>query len=175
MDLNIILNKNLDFNILKKKNDTFIIIFNKLYYIKYKVCNKSKLFYNKNCKSLSLKFFFITINNKYLGSLIQSVSFSIYSYYTNKIIFTGKSYKIKKKKKLLYAVFNKSHKELFYWKNIFLKKIKKNKILIKSSNTLETENFKKKIIGVRKINIFNKRGLRCSRDFIYVKKGKKSS
>lgn len=113
MDLNIILNKSLDFNVLKKNESVFIIIFNKLYYIKYKICNKSKLFYNKNCKSLSLKFFFITTNSKYMSNLVQGINFSIYSYYTNKIIFTGKSYKIKKKKKLLYAVFNKSHKELF--------------------------------------------------------------
>jgi len=56
-----------------------------------------------------------------------------------------------------------------------LKKIKKNKIILKSSNPIEIEKFKKKIINVREINIFNKRGLRCSRSFIYVKKGKKSS
>ena len=84
-------------------------------------------------------------------------------------------FSIKKKKKLLYTVFNKSHKELFSWKDIFLKKIKKNKIVIKSSNALETEKFTKKIISVREINIFNKRGLRCSRGLMYVKKGKKSS
>lgn len=175
MDLNIILNKSLDFNVLKKNESVFIIIFNKLYYIKYKICNKSKLFYNKNCKSLSLKFFFITTNSKYMSNLVQGINFSIYSYYTNKIIFTGKSYKIKKKKKLLYAVFNKSHKELFNWKNIFLKKIKKNKIILKSSNEEEIKKFKKKLINVREINIFNKRGLRCSRSFVYVKRGKKSS
>ena len=113
MDLNIILNKNLDFNILKKNCSVFIILFNKLYYIKYKVCNKSKIFYNKNCKSLSLKFFFITVNNKYMGDLIKNINFSVHSYYTRKVVFVGKSYKIKKKKKLLYTVFNKSHKEFF--------------------------------------------------------------
>lgn len=144
MDLNIILNKSLDLNVLKKNESLFIIVFNKLYYVKYKICNKSKLFYNKNCKSLSLKFFFITTSNKGINNLIQGVNFSIYSYYTKKITFIGKSYKIKKKKKLLYTVFNKSHKELFFWKNIFLKKIKKNKIILKSSNPIEIEKFKKK-------------------------------
>jgi len=144
MDLNIILNNSLDFNVLKKNESMFIIIFNKLYYIKYKICNKSKLFYNKNCKSLSLKFFFVTINKQYISNLIKNINFSIYSYYINKIVFTGKSYKIKKKKKLLHAVFNKSHKELFHWKNIFLKKIKKNKIILKSSNAEEIKKLKKK-------------------------------
>ena len=110
-----------------------------------------------------------------MGDLIKNINFSVHSYYTRKVVFVGKSYKIKKKKKLLYTVFNKSHKEFFSWKNIFLKKIKKNKIIIKSSNILETEKFKKKIISVREINIFNKRGLRCSRSLVYVKKGKKSS
>ena len=125
MDLNIILNKNINFNLLKKNKNIFIIIFNEVYFIKYKLNNDSKLFYNKNCKSLSLKIFFITINKLLVTEVIKCINFSIYNYYIKKIKFVGKSYKIKKKKKILHTIFNKSHKEIFFWKNMILKKIKK--------------------------------------------------
>lgn len=58
---------------------------------------------------------------------------------------------------------------------MLLKKIKKNKIIIKSSNINILSKIKIKILNVRPINIFNKRGLRGSKSLIYVKKGKKSS
>lgn len=58
---------------------------------------------------------------------------------------------------------------------MILKKIKKNKIIIKSPNTEALNKIKSKILNVRSINIFNRRGLRVSKSLIYVKKGKKSS
>lgn len=114
MNLNIVLNKSIGFNVLKKNKNIFVVIFNEVYFIKYKLNNDSKLFYNKNCKSLSLKVFFITINKLYISKVIEGINFSIHSYYIKKIKFIGKSYKIKKKKKALYTIFNKSHKEIFF-------------------------------------------------------------
>jgi len=58
---------------------------------------------------------------------------------------------------------------------MILKKIKKNKIIIKSPNMGVLNGIKRKILNVRPINIFNRRGLRGSKSLIYVKKGKKSS
>jgi hypothetical protein len=72
-------------------------------------------------------------------------------------------------------IFNKSHKEVLTWKNIFLKKLRKTKLLIKSSNSSLLNNISNRILYVRKVNIFNKKGLKISKSIKYKKRGKKSS
>ena len=61
------------------------------------------------------------------------------------------------------------------WRNFFLKKIKKNKILIKTSFLAKISTINDKIVNIRPNNIFNKRGLRSSKKLILKKVGKKTS
>jgi len=106
---------------------------------------------------------------------LKNYIYSINFYFKKKIKFSGKSYKIKKRLNKFFLKFNKSHLEIIGYKNFFIKKIKKTKIILKSNNLLKINLFLKKIISIRKINIFNRRGLRCSREKIYKKIGKKTA
>ena len=55
MNLNILINRNSNLNILKKNKEKYLVIFNKKYFLKYRLCNKFKLFFNLNCWNLNLK------------------------------------------------------------------------------------------------------------------------
>lgn len=175
MNLNILINKNLELTIVIKKEEKFIILSNNLFYIKYKINNNTNLFFNKNNKILNLKINYRLNDVSYLNDFIKNYNFSISSFFIKKIKFSGKSYKIKKKKKKIIFVFNKSHIEVVTWKNFFLKKIKKNKILIKTSFLSKIDTIGDKIVNIRPNNIFNKRGLRNSKKLILKKIGKKTS
>jgi hypothetical protein len=69
-------------------------------------------------------------------------------------------------------IFNRAHITVIWWRNIILKKIKKNKFYVKL--TPKTLNFINTILKVRHINIFTKKGLRTSRQILFKKKGKKT-
>ena len=89
-----------------------------------------------------------------------------------KIKFSGKGYKIKKNsKQSLILLFNRSHTTILWWKNTFIKKIKKYKLYIKYNNTNKT--IIQTLLCIRPINIFTKKGLRTSRQILFKKKGKK--
>lgn len=94
----------------------------------------------------------------------------IYKYH--KIKFSGKGYKIKKNtNKSIVMLFNRAHKTLLWWKNVSLKKHKKYKIYISGGGV--ATHLTKEAVGIRRINIFTKKGLRKSRQIIFKKKGKK--
>lgn len=112
MNLNILINKNLELTIVIKKEEKFIILSNNLFYIKYKINNNTNLFFNKNNKILNLKINYRLNDVSYLNDFIKNYNFSISSFFIKKIKFSGKSYKIKKKKKKIIFVFNKSHIEV---------------------------------------------------------------
>jgi len=71
--------------------------------------------------------------------------------------------------------FNRAHINILFVKNNIIKKIKKNKIIIFNTNIINLKNLCKKIIKVRKINIYTKRGLRTSRCLIIKKSSKKTT
>ena len=89
-----------------------------------------------------------------------------------KIKFTGKGYKIKKNSsKSLILLFNRAHITTVWWRNVFIKKLKKYKIYVKYTN--KNKNLLNTILNTRPINIFTKKGLRKSRQILLKKKGKK--
>jgi len=53
--------------------------------------------------------------------------------------------------------------------------LKKNKIYIKNTNALTLLRVYTKLLGIRNVNPFTKRGLRGSRSVFFKKTGKKSS
>jgi hypothetical protein len=53
MSLQIILN-NLNYNLVKKNNKYYLIIFNKNYFVKLKVNENTKVYFNKYCKTILL-------------------------------------------------------------------------------------------------------------------------
>jgi hypothetical protein len=71
--------------------------------------------------------------------------------------------------------FNKSHINFIIWNNIIVKKLKKTKIILCSSNYKYIDKSVENIINNRKLNIFTKKGLRLSRQLIFKKVGKKTT
>jgi len=175
MENYLIINKNINICILQKNKKKFIIFASKHYYLKYYIKEGNILYFNKNCRTISFK------KTNYDGFLqnkqyfLKILLFNLNNYTIKKIKFLGKSYKIKKKKKNFFLEFNNSHPTFFLWKNIFLKKLKKTKIILKNTNEKTLINMYYKIINIRFINPFTKRGLRLSRQIVYKKIGKRGS
>jgi hypothetical protein len=173
--INFLINKNSDINIIEKKSVKYVVIYNKNNFIKYKISKKFNFFFNKNSNVLNLKLNLLFYNYNKINYFLKNYIYSINFYFKKKIKFIGKSYKIKKRLNKFFFKFNKSHLEMINWKNFFLKKIKKNKILLKTNNFIKINFLVKRIINIRKLNIFNRRGLRCSKEKIYKKIGKKTA
>ena len=96
-----------------------------------------------------------------------------YLYAFCKLKFAGKGYKIKKNNiSNIMLLFNRSHITNLFWKNIFLKKIKKYKVYLYCTE-FSIQKLVQKILTIRYINIFTKKGLRKSRQIILKKKNKK--
>ena len=91
-----------------------------------------------------------------------------------KLKFTGKNYKITKKKKKIKLSFGKSHKTHargVY--NVIIKKRKKNKLIAFSNLKKKLATAVNKIFCVRKVNPYTKRGLKINRHVLKRRKGKK--
>lgn len=136
------------------------------------ICVKDTLFINfsnilviKNVNNINY--------NERLWTKIHSFFFLWNFLLINKITFQGKGYKIKKKTNSLNLSLNKYNNETLLKMFILIKRIKKYKFLIlfnyNRCNVIE------KLLKLRYINIFTKRGLRLSRQVILKKIGKKNS
>lgn len=153
-------------SIFKKNKLIYLYIYNNIYYSFIKIPQKIKL---KLKTRLILE-----INDKQPVELTRVKTFlrQFTKCESLKIKFTGKGYKIKKNSKnSLMLLFNRSHITTIWWKNTFVKKLKKYKLFIKytpiNRKIVET------ILNIRSINIFTKKGLRKARQILYKKKGKK--
>lgn len=107
--------------------------------------------------------------NRYLKS------FEIYFFI--KIKFKGKGFKIKFKKKikLIKFYFGRSHITFYKLKKIKIKKINKYKFLLRSFCLSKLKQVASNITNIKPVNVYTLRGIRISRQFIYKRKGKKSS
>ena len=113
MEINLTIFKGINITIIKKEGKKFLIIHSKNYYNKYMLDNNINIYLSKNCRTLVLKSRKFLKNLNAIAPVINDISYSVTQYYFKKIQFTGKSYKIKKKKDNLILEFNKSHIELF--------------------------------------------------------------
>lgn len=158
--------ENFNISIFKKKELTYLYVYNTNYYTLIKISKIIKI--NIRTKNL-LELLNPTNNNEIsLKSFIKQFRLCEFT----KIKFTGKGYKIKKNTKhSLILLFNRAHITTIWWKNIFVKKLKKYKVYIRYMNM--NKNFINTLISVRPINIFTKKGLRKSRQILLKKKGKK--
>jgi hypothetical protein len=156
--------ENFKVSIFKKKKNIYIYIYNTTYFCLIKINSKIEF----NIKSD--KFMEIKLNNRINDLSVFLEQFYLYKY--AKIKFTGKGYKIKKNtRNSIILLFNRAHTTTLWWKNVFLKKLKKYKIYIRYNHI--NANIINTIINVRPSNIFTKKGLRKSRQILLKKKGKK--
>lgn len=145
---------NYDYSIFIKKKFFYIYLYNKNNIICWKQ--------NKNIKEIKKN---IHIN---IQAYLLQFNYIIFL----KIKFTGKGYKIKKNSnKSMVLLFNRAHITNIWWKNIKILKIKKYKIYVKLQKI--NLNIVSKILNIRFVNIFTKKGLRLSKQILFKKKGKK--
>jgi hypothetical protein len=116
----------------------------------------------------------LLVNTNEPLNFIEKHLFSLLNFFFKKIIFKGKGYKVIKKKKFLILLFNTSNiTYLLLFNTICLKKSKSKYLLIlKNYKTLQT--LVNKVLKVKSLNTYTKRGLRSSKQLVYQKTGKSS-
>ncbi len=155
------------FYIIKNQN-IFFLIFNKNLIFKFNSANN--IWIDLFSKSINI------FNNKINIKKINLFFFYQWYFLFSKIKFTGKGFKIKKtKKKNLQFFFYHSHINVLTTNQIILKKLSKAKIIILTKNLNILKATTKKILNIKPINIYTKRGLRPHKVLIKKRTGKKTN
>ena len=180
MKLNLIkLNIPINFNltIIKKFEKNHIILKNAEFNFKIIVKKHNNIKINKYINSIEYKNFYLKKNYFLLKNNFFNFLSKINNYYFYKIKFKGKGYKLGfyKKKKTINFFFGKSHKSVFVYKNIYIKKINKYKFILLNNNISTLKKISVNVINIKKINFYTGRGLRLSKQIILKRKGKKGS
>ena len=162
---------NLNYTIINKNTINNIYIYNDTYYFSI-TFNQNKLFINKNTNTIKILDFKFNNLNRLINYEMKNFLFSWDNIYFNKIKFTGKGFKFKKKENNLFLFFNRAHKCFFIGTNIILIRLSKNKVILLKNNIKHLIYDSNLIRNVRSNNIFTKRGLRFSRQIVLKKKGK---
>jgi ribosomal protein L6P/L9E len=161
-----------------KKHNFFIVHINNLtntFQLASKIDNG--IWYDSKSQHLIFNCTNLSSYSNLLSALVNNILFNFKRLWHIKIKFTGKGFKIKrkKKKKSIKFYFYYSHVNVVILKNSKLKHRKKNRMVIKTWNKNNIGTTLKKILNIKKLNIFTKRGLRCSKQIIFKKTGKKSN
>ncbi len=155
------------------KNNIYIYIYNKIFY--FTIMTKFNIFIEENTNAIIIENFDSKKKKELEKKIIETFIKTWSVYFFQKIKFTGKGYKIKKKKKSIKFFFGRSHLTTIFFKKINIRRLTKYKLFF-FTKKYETVKFINSLIKkIRKINIYTKRGLRFSRQKIYKKTGKKSS
>lgn len=96
--ISIYLPNNLNFLVLNKKNAKIIYFYNKNFFFFFNI-NNFYYFFNSNLQTLKLKQIKPLNANKNFSELLNKFFFIWENFLYNKILFTGKGFKLKKKKK----------------------------------------------------------------------------
>jgi len=154
-------------------NNNYIYVYNKNIFLLIKL-NNLNFYFNPLLNLLQITIFksFYNIKNK---NIINNFLFLWDNYVFNKIYFEGKGFKIKKVSNNTYFNFNHSHLKLFINQKSILKKIQKNKILFFCKNFNYLKKIKNSITNIKKISFYTKRGIRNSKQIIYLKKNKSNN
>jgi len=162
---------NLNITIIKNKKNIYLYLYNSTYFF---IINNINFIFNikKTLNILELKSIIPLTNSTKLTNILNNFLFNWTTFFFNKIIFSGRGFKIKKKKNYIFLFFNKSHVSLYIYNNIIIKKLTRNKLLFFHKNQNIHTNDINKILNIRFVNIYTKRGLRLSRQIILKRKGK---
>lgn len=168
---------NFNFILIKKFNKIILIIFNEKFKFTLFFKKKNNLKINKNLNTIEYKNNILNSNYYLLNNNFYKFLEKLNNYYFFKIKFKGKGYKIGfyKKKKIINFYFGKSHKSIFIYKNVKIKKLSKYKFILLKNNYNVLKQISYKIVKIKKINEYTNRGLRLSRQIIIKRKGKKGS
>lgn len=135
----------------------------------YKNLNNKKIIYtNKNIKNK--KYFYKKFIKMFIYFFYNLIIKKIYNFFT-RIKHYGKSYTLKKKRKVLICRFGQSHFINIMYKNIFVIKAKKKRktFFIKLKKITTFIKLKRIIKKIRPINHYTKRGLRLG-NYKFIKR-----
>ncbi len=161
----------LNFIMITKNNNFFMYIYSSNWFL-YKNITSYNVAYKKSINLIELSSKQPFYNYKHVTIALNNLLFSWESFFFKKIAFTGKGFKIKKKQKVVFFFFNKSHISLMICNSAIIKKIHKQKILFFYKNYSLYSEILNKVLNIRYANIYTKRGLRFSRQLILKRKGK---
>jgi len=162
---------NINYILIRNKKNNCLYLYNKNYYYSIALIDKL-IFINKNTNTIKLINLCFNNIDKLANWEIKNFLFSWDSIFFNKIKFTGKGFKFKKKETNLFLFFNRAHKCFFIGTNIILIRLSKNKVILLKNNIKHLLRDSNLIKLIRSNNIFTKRGLRFARQIILKKKGK---
>lgn len=164
--------------VFKKKQSNLIIFYNDFKKIKIPV-NEDKSLWSFDVEGNSIVSLFdpISIIWGYTFNQINHKMFTFENIFFEKISFKGKGFKLtsKKKTRFIYFLFGHSHIKTIFLKKAKMKRLSKYKYFFKSKHKNHLKNSVKMISNIRPLNIFTKRGLRVNRQFVFKRKGKKST
>ena len=149
----------------------YVFIYNSIYYVNIKLFNTT-LYTNNTTNIIKLKNIY-NVNQLDLFLIeLNKFLFSLDHIFYKKIKFTGKGFKIKKKKNNIIYYFNTAHINLLLIRKLLVKRLSKSKYIFIQSNEYKLFKITNSIKNIRCNNIFTKRGLRISRQIVIKKKGK---
>lgn len=119
----------------------------------------------------------LTLKNKKLDSMSKFFYIKAFSWIIKVIKFTGKGYRLRKLKhsKVLEMNFNNSHITRGLAGLAVFRRISKTDIGLVNNDKIKSKSYLKMLLSVRKLNPFTKRGLRCHKQFILKRPGKKNT
>jgi len=161
------------------KNIKFLILNNKYLYL-YNLNNfilinlaKTNFFFNNLLNILHIKLYnHNSLKNK---NFINNFLFLWDNYFFSKLYFLGKGFKIKKIENNIFFNFNYSHIKLIINQSSIIKKIQKNKIAIFTKNYSNLKKLETYINKIKSLNFYTKRGIRKSKQIVFIKKNKSSN
>lgn len=108
---------------------------------------------------------------------LQQFTYKKSLFYYRKLKFTGKGYKIKKSKakKSFKFYFGRSHTQYLFSGGLRFKKLSKYRLYLITNNKKRLNRIMNLTLQTRPLNRYTKRGLRCTRQFILKRPGKKST
>jgi len=159
-------------------NINFTLINNKFTLNKYIVVHNNRHFITLKIDGIKYcavsKFITLNNNNDKAIKTLKNYIYSWANFFLKKITFKGKGYKITKKRGFLILNFNHSHLTWLLLFNTLCIKSTKTKYLmaLKNYNTLNV--LMDKLVAIRKLNIYTKRGIKLSKQKIFRKVGKRT-
>jgi ribosomal protein L6P/L9E len=151
-------------------NNSFIYLYNINIFILINI-EKYSVFFNKYLNIIRLQKSEInrTLKDK---NFLNNFLFTWDNFFFSKLYFLGKGFKLRKFEKNLFFNFNYSHTKFLINNKSIIKKIQKNKILVFSKDLKYLSSSVKKIVDIREISPYTKRGLRLNKQVIYKKRNK---
>lgn len=130
-----------------------------------------KLTYNKHLRILSF-----SCPNKlpqtFSKTFLSSFIFTWENFFFTKLLFLGKGFKLRKIRNTTYFYFNHSHLQVFCNNTLKLKKIQKTKLLLFHKDLNQLHACRSTLTKIKRVNTYTKRGLRASKQLVYLRKNK---